>query len=88
MEAVKRSCAFVIRMDMPLRTAKAILDFLADRNILIESLQVQVIGGGEAIFILHSRIEQDRIAHVRNKLEKIDGILGLELLEIKGGHRG
>ena len=88
MEAIKRSCAFVIRMDMPLRTSKAIFDFLADRNILIDSLQMQMIGGGEAIFILHSRIEKDRIAHIRNKLEKIDGILGLELLEIKGGHRG
>jgi hypothetical protein len=73
MEALKRSCAFVIRIDMPLRTGKAIFDFFADRNILVDSLQMQSIGGGEAVFILHSRIEKDRIDHVRNKLEKSTG---------------
>ena len=73
----------MIRMDMPLRTGKAIFEFLAVRNILIESLQMQVIGGGEAIFILHGRIERDRIKHIRQKLEKIDGVLQLDLLETK-----
>ena len=83
MEAVKRSCAFVIRMDMPLRTCKAIFEFLADRNILIDSLQMQVIGGGEAILILHGRIERDRVRNVQRHLEKVDGVLSLELLEGK-----
>jgi len=88
MEAVKRPCAFVIRMDTPLRTLVAILAFLTERKIILQSLQMQVIEGGEASLILHARIEKDRISHVQHSLEKINGVLSLELLESKGGPIG
>jgi hypothetical protein len=88
MEAVKRPCAFVIRMDMPLRTVKAIVECLTDRNVIVESLHWQVIGNGEAILMMHTRIERDRIRHLQRSLEKINGVLSLELLESKGGPIG
>jgi hypothetical protein len=88
METVKRPCAFVITMDMPFRNVVAVLAFFSDRKINIESFQMQVIGGGEASLILHGRIEKDRIMHVQRSLEKIDGVLSLELLEGKGGRIG
>jgi hypothetical protein len=87
-ESIKRSCAFVIRIDMPLRTSVAILELLTDRKTLVDSMQMQVIGGGEAILILHARIEKDRVRHVRHRLEKINGVLSVELLEGRGGYVG
>jgi hypothetical protein len=88
MEAVKRPCAFVIRMDLPLRTMLAIVECLGERNIVVESLHWQVISGGEAILMMHVRIERDRIRHLQRSLEKINGVLSLELLESKGGPIG
>jgi hypothetical protein len=84
MEAVKRTCAFVIEVEMPIRTVRAILEFLENRNVLVECFHMQMITGGDALIILHGRIERDRVRHVHRSLEKIDGVLSLELLEGKG----
>jgi hypothetical protein len=75
-------------MDMPLRTVKAIVECLTDRNVIVESLHWQVIGNGEATLMMHARIERDRIRHLQRSLEKINGVLSLELLESKGGPIG
>jgi hypothetical protein len=83
-EAVKRPCAFVIGIEVPIRTVKAILEFLEARNVLVDSFHMQMIGGGDALLILHGRIERDRARHIQRSLEKIDGVLSLELLEGKG----
>ena len=80
-EVVRRACSFVIRIDMPLNIAKDILEFLLHRNILLESMQMQGVGGGEAILILHCAVERDRIKRVQQGLEKMNGILSVELLE-------
>jgi hypothetical protein len=87
-EAVHRPCAFGIRIDMPLQTGKAVFELLVARNILLDSFHMQVIGGGEAILSLHGWIERDRIRHVQRSLEKINGVLSLELLEGKGSRIG
>ncbi len=86
MEAIRQSCAFVIRIDMPLETAKAILELLMARKILVDSFHMQTIAGGEAAVTLHGRLERDRIRHIQRSLEKMDGVLWLELLEGKGGN--
>ena len=80
-EVVRRGCSFVIRIDMPLKIAKDILEFLLHRNILLESMQMQGVGGGEAILILHCAVERDRVKRVQQGLEKMNGILSVELLE-------
>jgi hypothetical protein len=80
-EAVKKSCSFVIRIDMPLYITKDILEFLINRRILLQTMQMHGVGGGEAILIIHCLVERDRVKHVQRGLEKMDGILSVELLE-------
>jgi hypothetical protein len=80
-EMIKKACSFVIRIDMPLQITKDILEFLIHRRILLETMQMQGVGGGEAILILHCLVEKDRLKHVQQGLEKMNGILSVELLE-------
>ena len=80
-EIIKRACSFVIRIDTPLQITKDILEFLIHRRILLQTMQMHGIGGGEAILILHCLVEQDRLKHVQRALQKTDGILSVELLE-------
>jgi hypothetical protein len=80
-EVIKKTCSFVIRIDTPLQIVKDILDFLIHRRILLQTMQMHSAGGGEAILIIHCLVERDRIKHVQRGLEKMDGILGVELLE-------
>ncbi|HMH21218.1 MAG TPA: hypothetical protein VK563_05560 [Puia sp.] len=84
---VRRACSFVIRIDMPLQTAKDILEFLLRRKILLETMQMQSVGGGEAMLILHCHVEKDRMKHLQHGLEKLNGILSVDLLESKGSSR-
>jgi len=82
-EEIRKACSFVIRIDMPLQAAKDVLEFLLHRKIVLETMQMQNVGGGEAILILHCQVEKDRIRHVQQGLEKMNGILNVELLESK-----
>jgi hypothetical protein len=80
-EIIKRACSFVIRIDTPLQITKDILEFLIHRRIMLQTMQMHGIGGGEAILIIHCLVEKDRLKHLQRALEKTDGILSVELLE-------
>jgi hypothetical protein len=80
-EVIKRACSFVIRIDTPLQITKDILEFLIQRRILLQTIQMHGVGGGEAILILHCLVEKDRLKHVERGLQKLNGILSVELLE-------
>jgi hypothetical protein len=82
-EVVRRACSFVIRIDMPLKISKEILEYLLNRNIILQSRQMQGVGDGEAILILHCLMERDRIMRVQQTFEKTNGILSVLLLENK-----
>jgi hypothetical protein len=82
-EVVRRACSFVIRIDMPLKVAKDILEFLMHRDMLLQSMQMQGVGDGEAILILHCLVEKDRVKRVQMGLEKMNGVLSVVLLESK-----
>ena len=73
---------------MPLQVARDILEFLLHRDILLETMQMQSVGGGEAILILHCLVERDRIKHIHRGLEKMNGILNVELLESRTSNIG
>jgi hypothetical protein len=83
-EEIKKPCAFLIRTDRPLDTLKDMVRILSDRNIRVESMNMHGMGAGESIVILHCRIEKDRIRIVQNNLERMQGVIELELLESKG----
>jgi hypothetical protein len=80
-EVIKKACSFVIRIDLPLQITKDILEFLIHRRILLQTMQMHGVGGGEAILIIHCLVEKDRVKHVQRGLEKMNGILSVELLE-------
>jgi hypothetical protein len=80
-EIIKRACSFVIKIDTPLETTKDILEFLIQRRIMLQTMQMHGVGSGEGILILHCLIEKDRLQHVQRALQKLNGILSVELLE-------
>jgi hypothetical protein len=80
-EVIKKACSFVIRIDMPLQITKEILEFLINRRILLQTMQMHGVDGGEAVLIIHCLVERDRLKHVQRGLEKMNGILSVELLE-------
>jgi|ERR1700722_5785474 hypothetical protein len=82
-EMVKRPCAFIIRISRPLHTLGEIGKFLINRSISVSTMHLQFIREQEAILIIHCMIERDRIRRTAVLLEKIKGIIGLELLESK-----
>ena len=57
-----------------------------DRKIQVETMQQNMLNEEEAILIVHCKIERDRIKHTQHHLEKLKGIIELELLESKGTH--
>jgi hypothetical protein len=87
-EIVRKACSFIIRIDMPLNITKDILEFLIHRKILLETMQMQGVGSGEAILILHCLVERDRLKHIQQSLEKMNGILSVELLEGRASNIG
>jgi hypothetical protein len=46
------------------------------------------IGSGEAILILHCIVERDRIKYIQQALEKMNGILSVDLLESRTCNMG
>ncbi|HTB26788.1 MAG TPA: hypothetical protein VK711_15560 [Puia sp.] len=82
-ETVKRPCAFIIRINRPLHTQVEIGKFLINRSISVSTMHLQFIREQEAILIIHCMIERDRTRRTAALLEKIKGIIGLELLESK-----
>jgi hypothetical protein len=82
-EFVKKSCAFVLRIELPLSTMRGIMEFFADRKIYVESMQMQMIEGGEARLCIYCLVEKDRVNHTKAALEKMRGVVELQLLETR-----
>ena len=82
-EFVKRSCAFVLIIELPLKTMQQIIEFFADRKIYVESMQMQMVEGGEARCCIYCQVEKDRVHHTQTALEKMRGVLELQLLETR-----
>jgi hypothetical protein len=79
-EMIKRSCAFVIRINRPLQTCRKILDQFHERNIRVDSMNLHCTNETEGILIVHCMIERDRVKHIQHQLEKLHGIIETELL--------
>jgi len=80
----KRPCAFVIRLNSPLHTQGEILKFFINRAISVSMMNLQCIHDREGVLILYCLIERDRIRRTVRLLEKIKGIIEMELLESRG----
>ena len=83
-EGLKKPCAFIIRIKNPLNTLILIAKFLIERKIHLETMQQNMLDDDEAVLILHCKIERDRVKNTQYNLEKLKGIIELELLESKG----
>jgi hypothetical protein len=73
----------MIRMDLPLRTVKAFVECLEEHRGRIPALAGDRRRGSH--LMMNVLIERDRIRHLQRSMEKINGVLSLELLESKGG---
>jgi hypothetical protein len=82
-EMVKRPCAFIVRINRPLHTQGDIGKFLINRSISVSTMHLQFTREQEGILIIHCMIERDRIRRTATLMEKIKGVIGLELLESK-----
>jgi hypothetical protein len=82
-EFVKRHCVLILKIEMPLQTIERLMDFFSQRKISVDSLHMHAIEGGEANVMVYCLIEKDRIAHTRSMLEKMRGVLELQVLENK-----
>jgi|HubBroStandDraft_5_1064220.scaffolds.fasta_scaffold1157283_1 hypothetical protein len=82
-EFVKRTCVLIMRIELPLGTMEKLMDLFVIRKIYVESLQMQMMEGGVANLLVNCLIEKDRIQHTRHLIEKMSGVLDLQILESK-----
>jgi acetolactate synthase small subunit len=82
-EFVKRHCFLVLKVEEPLQTMQRLMDLFATRKIIVESLYMHPIEGGEAKIQIYCLIEKDRIQYNRQSMEKIRGILEVQIMEKK-----
>jgi len=80
-EFVKKNCVFILRIEFPLQTIERLMDFFSDRKIYVETMNMQMVEGGDAKLLVYCLVEKDRIAHTRHAMEKMRGVLELQLLE-------
>jgi hypothetical protein len=85
-EAIKLPYAFIATIERPLLSLETITAFLSSRKIIVETLQLHAARFDEAILIIHCRIEKDRVKHIQYSMEKLGGILTLEVLESNVKH--
>jgi hypothetical protein len=83
-ELVKKPCTIRMKIEFPVQTLERLMDLFSARSIQLDTLQMHGIGSGEALLTIYCPIEGDRIKHTRRAMEKLDGILEIELLESKG----
>jgi hypothetical protein len=56
---------------------------MIDRGIRLETMQQYLVNKDEALLILHCTIEKDRVKYIQTRMERLKGIIELELLESK-----
>jgi hypothetical protein len=74
-------CAFIIRMSMPLLTMRGIFDLLLNRCIKVKSINLQCFNDLDGVLILHCNMEKDRIRYTGGLLEKVKGVIEVEILQ-------
>ncbi len=74
-------CAFIIRMSMPLLTMRGIIDLLLNRGVKVKSMNLQGLNDIDGVLILHCNMEKDRIKYTGNLLEKVKGVIEVEVLQ-------
>ncbi len=82
-ELTKRLCAFVIRTQNPLLTQGEVVKFLIERMISVSNMHLQCLSDRQGILIIHCLLEKDRSRYVLHLLEKLKGVIEVELLENK-----
>ena len=80
-EVVKKACAFVLQIEEPGETLKKLALFFQDRHIVIDNLNLHRYRSGEAMLIIHCQLEKDRIHRTVDLLEKLPGVMELEILK-------
>ncbi len=85
-EFVKKNFALAMLVEDPLKTVERLMEFFTSRRIYVDSIHLQSVEDGQAKILIYCLIEKDRAAHTRNALERLKGILELQVLEHKEHH--
>ncbi len=80
-EVVKRSCAFVMHILEPVETLRKLALFFQDRRIVIDNLQMHRYRDGDANLVIHCQVEKDRVPGTLELLEKLPGVMEVEMLK-------
>ncbi|MBS1597548.1 MAG: hypothetical protein JST75_04945 [Bacteroidetes bacterium] len=84
LNSAKSNFAFLIRMDMPLDTMRLVIIFLCTRKIILQSMQMYSTEDGEAVLNLYCLMARDKAIYIRRQMEKLNGVIVVELFENKG----
>jgi hypothetical protein len=84
----KRPCAFIVKTHNPLQTLGEIVKILLERQISVSNMYLECFSDRQGILIIHCQLEKDRSRYVLHLLEKIKGIIEVELLENKTTNPG
>ncbi len=82
-EIVQKPCAFVMQITGVAETLKKLAMFFQDRHIVLDSMQMHRYRDGDAMIIVHCKLEKDRIYRTVELLEKLPGVVTLERMEGK-----
>jgi hypothetical protein len=74
-------CVFIVRMSMPLQSMQEIVEFSLNRGVKVKSMNLQCLSDREGTLILHCNMEKDRIKYTGGLLEKIKGVIEVEILQ-------
>lgn len=75
---VRIPVTLTLQIESPLETLKSIIDFLKEKNVVLESLLLQDNRKNISILVLNVLIEKDRISGNLGLLASIPGILRID----------
>ncbi len=82
-EITKRPCAYIIRTHNPLQALGELVKLLQDRLMNVTNMHLQSLTDRQGIIIIHCLLEKDKCRYVLHIIEKLDGVIEVELLENK-----
>lgn len=80
---IRRPCAFVLEIDLPLVIMQRICELLADKSVKLESMQLLVLVNGNGRLTINCGLEKDRTAYVGQCLERIPGVISVDWMNLR-----
>ena len=73
-EVVKRPLVFIIYTSAPLDSLRRVAIIFDERKVIVERMQVNRFRSGEAMIIIHSLAESEKMDELEKSLKAIPGV--------------